>query len=99
MQVSMKIRIKFEIPTQKWLSEHFPDFITKNEWPDSSPDLNSLDYAIWSILEAEVNAEAHQSVESLKQAIVDAFENLDQEIINKSIDDWMHRLDKVIAAK
>jgi len=89
---------KFEIPTQKWLSEHFPDFITKNEWPASSPDLNPLDYACWSILEAEVNAESHQSVESLKQAIIDSFKNMDQKIINKSIDDWMNRLDKVISA-
>ena len=70
----------------------------KDEWPASSPDLNPLDYAIWSILEAQVNAEAHNSVESLKQAITEAFENLDQGMINRAIDDWPRRLDAVIAS-
>ena len=76
-----------------------PDFITKDEWPASSPDLNPLDYAIWSILEVEVNAEAHDSVDLLKDAINDSFNNLNQATINKSINDWMKRLDKVIEAK
>uniref|UniRef100_A0A914CUC3 Uncharacterized protein n=1 Tax=Acrobeloides nanus TaxID=290746 RepID=A0A914CUC3_9BILA len=60
-------------------------------------DLNPLDYAIWIILEAQVNAEAHNSVESLKQAITEAFENLDQGMINRAIDYWPRRLDAVIA--
>uniref|UniRef100_A0A914DIN1 Uncharacterized protein n=1 Tax=Acrobeloides nanus TaxID=290746 RepID=A0A914DIN1_9BILA len=89
---------EFKIPTQRWLAEHFPDFIKKNEWPASSPDLNPLDYSIWSILEAQVNEEAHESVKSLKQAIQEAFENLNQEMINRAIDDWPRRLDAVIAA-
>ena len=65
----------------------------------SSLDLNALEYAIWSIIESEVGAEAHENVESLKQAIVKAFNNLDQDVINKSIDDWMRRLDAVIDAQ
>jgi hypothetical protein len=65
----------------------------------SSPDLNPLDYAIWSILEDEVNAEAHNFVEALKQAIEDAFNNLDQEMINQAIGNWLRQLDTVIKAK
>uniref|UniRef100_A0A914D1V9 Uncharacterized protein n=1 Tax=Acrobeloides nanus TaxID=290746 RepID=A0A914D1V9_9BILA len=61
-------------------------------------DLNPLDYAIWSILEAQVNAEAHNSVESLKQAIIEAFENLDQGMISRAIDNWPRCLDAVIAS-
>jgi hypothetical protein len=34
---------KFEVPTQTWLNEHFPNFINKNEWSPSSPNLNPLD--------------------------------------------------------
>ena len=78
--------------------QDFPDFIKKNEWPASSPDLNPLDYTIWSVLESRVNAEAHNSVESLKRAITEAFESLDQEMINRAIDDWPRRLNAVIAA-
>uniref|UniRef100_A0A914E2I1 Uncharacterized protein n=1 Tax=Acrobeloides nanus TaxID=290746 RepID=A0A914E2I1_9BILA len=60
--------------------------------------LNPLDYAIWSILEAQVNAEAYNSVESLRQVINEAFENLNQDMINRAIDDWPIRLDAVIAS-
>uniref|UniRef100_A0A914DFT2 Uncharacterized protein n=1 Tax=Acrobeloides nanus TaxID=290746 RepID=A0A914DFT2_9BILA len=60
--------------------------------------LESIQLSIWSILEAQVNAEAHNSIKSLKQAITEAFENLDQGMINRAIDDWPRRLDSVIAS-
>lgn len=61
--------------------------------------MNPLDYAIWPIIGRESNAQAHASIESLKPAISQAFDNLDQHVINKAIDDWPRRLDAVIAAK
>uniref|UniRef100_A0A914EJA5 Uncharacterized protein n=1 Tax=Acrobeloides nanus TaxID=290746 RepID=A0A914EJA5_9BILA len=73
--------------------------IKKDAWPASSPDLNPLDYSIWSLLEADVNAEEHNSVESLKNAISEAFERLPIEVINQAVDNWMKRLDAVIKAK
>ena len=90
---------KFKVPTQTWLNDHFSDFIKKDEWSASSPDLNPLDYSIWSLLEADVNAEEHNSVESLKNAISEAFERLPMEVINQAVDNWMKRLDAVIKAK
>jgi hypothetical protein len=87
------------VPTQRWLNDNFPDFIRKDEWPPASPDLNPLDYSIWSIIERETNAQAHTSEHSLKKAIIEVFNNLDQEIINRAIDDWPRRLDAVIAAQ
>lgn len=90
---------KFRIPTQKWCDTHFPDFIKKDDWPPSSPDLNPLDFSIWPILSSKVNAQAHSSVDSLKQAIIQAFNELDQETINRAIDSWPKRLDRVIEAQ
>ena len=72
--------------------------IKKDEWPASSPDLNPLDYAIWSILEAQVNAEAHNSVESLRQAINEAFENLHLDMFYRDFDDWPRRFDADIVS-
>uniref|UniRef100_A0A914EJ18 Tc1-like transposase DDE domain-containing protein n=1 Tax=Acrobeloides nanus TaxID=290746 RepID=A0A914EJ18_9BILA len=43
--------------TQEFLQERYPDFITFNEWPPSSPDLNAMDYAVWSILKEKRGAE------------------------------------------
>ena len=49
---------------QRFLEENCPDFIKVDispkrqigEWPPNSPDLNPLDYAIWSILEEKACA-------------------------------------------
>ena len=54
--------------TQKWLKDHVPDFIAHDEWPPASPDLNPLDYFVWSKLESMVNATSHKSLEGLKEA-------------------------------
>ena len=53
--------------TQEWLSANVPQFISKEEWPPSSPELNPLDFSIWSILESKVSANSHQNVKSLKK--------------------------------
>ncbi|CAM2726997.1 unnamed protein product [Rotaria socialis] len=36
--------------TQGWCRKHFPPFPDQYEWPPNSPDLNSLDYCIWTDL-------------------------------------------------
>ena len=33
--------------TQEWLSKIVQEFIYKNEWPPSSPDLNPCDFYLW----------------------------------------------------
>ena len=76
--------------TQEWMQERF-DIIAKDEWPPSSPDLNPLDYSIWSILEREACAAPHKSIESLICALQRAADNLDQETINRAIDDFPRR--------
>ena len=42
-------------------------------WPPASPDLNPLDFNIWSILEAEACAKTHDTVESLKVSLKKAW--------------------------
>ena len=36
---------------QEWCRTHFPDFISSEEWPPCFPDINPLDFSIWSQLE------------------------------------------------
>ena len=55
--------------TQEWCDETFFDFVRKNEWPPSSPDLNPMDFSIWSILESRACAKPHKSAESLINAL------------------------------
>ena len=58
--------------TQEWLSEECPDFISRDKWPSNSPDLNPMDYSVWSILEEKACAKSHYNVESLKRALTKA---------------------------
>ena len=39
--------------TQSWLRNNISDFVSKEEWSPYSPDLNPMDYSIWSLLESK----------------------------------------------
>ena len=39
--------------TQQWCQSNCPGFSSKDECPPSSPDLNPLDFSLWSVLENE----------------------------------------------
>uniref|UniRef100_A0A672ZGG9 Tc1-like transposase DDE domain-containing protein n=1 Tax=Sphaeramia orbicularis TaxID=375764 RepID=A0A672ZGG9_9TELE len=78
--------------TQTWLREHCPQFITKQEWPARSPDLNPLDYSIWGLLEARVNSHPHHSLASLKQAIKHEWKRIPKDTIEKTVAEWRSRL-------
>ena len=52
--------------TQTVLAANVPDFWGKNVWPHNSPDLNPLDYFLWSIVERDVNKAHHSDLASLE---------------------------------
>ena len=52
---------------QEWLRNNVPDFLAKEEWPPSSPDLNPMDFCVWSVLEKNVCRNPHSTVEALKR--------------------------------
>jgi transposase len=84
--------------TQSWLEANVLDFIRAEDWPSSSPDLNPLDYDLWSILESTACSKRHDNLESLKQTIRLAVKNFPMERVRASIDNWPQRLKDCIAA-
>lgn len=82
--------------TQKWLEDHSPGFITKDEWPPSSPDLNPLDYCVWGMLEARVNAKQHRSLAAMEAAIRREWDKMSMDVIRAAIDGWPGRLLSVV---
>ena len=40
---------------QEWCNKSMAGFSTKESWPPSSPDLNPMDFAVWSILESNAS--------------------------------------------
>ncbi|QQP36514.1 Transposable element tcb1 transposase, partial [Caligus rogercresseyi] len=59
--------------------ENLDMFWSKEFWPPSSPDLNPCDYYLWGVLERDTNKRAHNTVDSLKAAIIQAVANLSRE--------------------
>ena len=92
--------------TRNLVKDIFPECIdvdispqrNNGEWPPNSPDLNVLDYSLWSILEAEACSKPHQSIEALKKSLVKAWNNIPQEVIDRAVDDFPKRLKKCIEA-
>lgn len=81
---------------QAWLAAKCPQFISSEEWPASSPDLNPLDYCIWGTLEARVNATPHRSIESLKAKLIQEWDALSFDLVRAAIGCWRRRLALIV---
>eukprot|EP00298_Acanthocystis_sp_HF-20_P028672 c7473_g1_i1.p1 GENE.c7473_g1_i1~~c7473_g1_i1.p1 ORF type:complete len:354 (+),score=38.39 c7473_g1_i1:160-1221(+) len=84
---------------QKWLTENIPSFVHHNEWPPNSPDLNPMDFYVWSRLEEMVNTKRFNSVDSLKTALQRAWKKMSKEETCKAIFSVPRRLKKCVQAK
>ena len=67
--------------TQSWIQRKIPLFISKEVWLVRSPDLNPLDFSIWSILETKVCSSPHLTVNALKARLVKEWAANSQETI------------------
>jgi inhibitor of nuclear factor kappa-B kinase subunit alpha len=84
---------------QAWCGVHLPSFISTQEWPSKSPDLNPLDYFVWSRLQAKVNATYHQSRKSLINALQREWAHFPMEELRAAIRQWRPRLSACVKAK
>jgi len=57
--------------TQEWLRRHIPAFISAEDCPSGSPDLNPLDYKLWPVLE-DMACQKRCNLDSLKRSVVKA---------------------------
>ena len=55
--------------TQVWLQKECYDFVPFSHWLPSSPDLNPLDYFVWSYVENITNMTSHNTKANLIAAI------------------------------
>lgn len=85
--------------TQAWLRKNLPEFITAEQWPSGSPDLNPLDYKLWSDLEDMACRVRHPNIESLKRSLENAVANFPMEKVRAAIDEWPGRLKACVRAK
>lgn len=85
--------------TQTWLETHVPEFIRASEWPSASPDLNPLDYKLWSELERMACNKRHSNIESLKRSLTRAVANFPMDMVRTAIDEWPTRLKACVKAR
>ena len=85
--------------TQDWLREKKIEFISKDEWPPSSPDLNPLDYRVWANLEARACAKPHKSLDSLKLSLQREWQKIPQDELRNAVGKFRTRLQAVISQK
>ena len=64
----------------------------------NSPDLNPVDYRIWSVVQQRVYQSRVHDIDELKQCVQQVWRNVDQSIIDNAIDEWRKRLRACVQA-
>ena len=88
-----------KLKTQAWCRANFPNFWSKKMWLPASPDLNPLDFNIWSILEAKACAKTHGIIEGVKVSLKKTWAKIPQEKLRVSVESYRGRLERVVKAK
>jgi len=65
-------------------------------WPPNSPDLNPVDYAVSGALQETIYRRRRFTLlGQLKNAIITEWGKLSQRFINRAINEWRRRLERV----
>ena len=72
-----------------------PDFIRLTLWPPNSPDLNTVDYKVWSVMQEKV----YTRNESRISTKFTAWDELVQRVIDTAVRLWCTRLSACVKAK
>jgi len=84
-------------PSVELLEKKVPDFISPS--PPNSPDLNPVDYKIWSLVQERVYQQPISNIDELRERIVAVWEAVDQRVIDPAIRLWRERLLACVKAK
>jgi hypothetical protein len=78
--------------TQEWLRRNIPAFISAEDWPSGSPDLNPRDYKLWAVLEDMACQKRHNNMDSVKRSLVEAAAEIPLETVRAVIAELPERL-------
>ena len=68
-------------------------------WSPQSPDLNPLDYGVWSLLQQKVQCVSPPSLEALKSQIKKEWKKMEDDFIIRTCRSFRTRVEAVISAK
>ena len=82
---------------QEWCKRNMVGL--KELWPPFSPDLNPMDFAIWSILENKACSSNHQSVKALKHRLKTCWDEIFRKNHTASCSQIPDKLRSVVKAR
>jgi len=82
----------------EFLESETPKFILPLLWPPNSPDLNPVDYRVWSILQEKVYKTRITDLNDLKHRIRTEWAKLYRAIIAAAVRQWRRRLSACVKA-
>jgi hypothetical protein len=87
--------------TQKFLSERLGSkgFWSKSMWPPYSPNLNPLDYHVWTRVEVKACAKGHPNVKALKASVEREWAKISDDSLVSSVNKFRSRIERCIAAE
>ena len=74
--------------TIELLTMETPEFIPPTLWPPNSPDLNPVDYKVWSVMQEKVYKQLIKDIDELRARVLTAWDEMDQCIIDAAIRQW-----------
>ncbi|CAF4166284.1 unnamed protein product [Rotaria sordida] len=74
--------------TLSYMKEHNIQVIAPHEWLPKSPDAAPMDYSIWGIMKERVRKHKVSTLNGLKNAIKQEWENLEQAVIDNVLENW-----------
>ena len=81
-----------------FLERETPEFISPLLWPPNSPDLNPVDYSMWSILQEKMYKTRITDVDDLKHDIRTEWAKLDHDVIAAAVRQWRRHLSACVRA-
>jgi hypothetical protein len=85
--------------TQEWLRRNISAFISAEDWPLGSPDLNPLDYKLWAVLEDMACKKHHNNLDSLNRSLMKAAAQIPLETVRAMIAEWPEHLNACVRAE
>jgi len=70
------------------LERDAPAFISPHLWPPNSPDLNPVDYKVWSIMQHRIYQTKVKDLDNLKRRLIDVWAGIQQSLIDDAINQW-----------
>jgi len=72
--------------------------ITSALWPPNSPELNAIDYTVWSVLQERVYRTKISDVDELKRHIISEWAALSHTVIDSAVKERRQRLHACVHA-